>query len=241
MPERSVHSILRIRGDAFQSPDESFFRRGMRLTWRLSVLPACLLLSGCGGSASPAQSAPPAHVRQAEKPAPPAAVPDEDLSQPAAGPKFRDVHRETISALQKMGANVVPDVNGDVLAVKFSGSHISDDQLKTLAAMESLRLLNLDGTNITDDGLVHVAKLTKLKVLHLCRTRITDSGLEHLECLKDLAQLRVSDTRISNAGIEHLKKLTNLRSLHVSGTNLTSSSLEQLKQVLPALSIRRHW
>ena len=60
------------------------------------------------------------------------------------------------------------------------GPKITDADLKELAKLQQLKVLNLGDTEITDVGLKEVAKCTQLTLLDLEATQITDVGLKEV-------------------------------------------------------------
>ncbi len=56
--------------------------------------------------------------------------------------------------------------------------YLTDDSLKDLAHLKSLRVLVLDNTNVTGAGMKHLAGLENLQSLYLRHTRTTGRGAE---------------------------------------------------------------
>jgi hypothetical protein len=63
-----------------------------------------------------------------------------------------------------------------------------------------LTFLSLDDSRITDEGLRHIGQITSLRELSLNDTRITDAGLLHLTRLKNLKDLYLGNTRVTKSG-----------------------------------------
>jgi internalin A len=73
--------------------------------------------------------------------------------------------------------------------------------------MTQLTDLDLRGTKVTDEGLKSLAALTKLQTLHLNDlTGVTDKGLGHLGGLKALTRLDLRGTKVTDGGKADLKK-----------------------------------
>lgn len=53
-----------------------------------------------------------------------------------------------------------------------------------------LELVDLAGTQVTDDGIKHLASIATLREINLCGTQISDDGLR---CLSTLARLEWVD------------------------------------------------
>lgn len=161
---------------------------------------------------------------------------------------------EDVSALRNLGAKLDFNESGRVKRVVFSAPRaedgasmpngeaasplgVSDDDLKHLAGLPGLSVLELWSPRITDAGLVHLAKLKNLTSLDLMQTQITDKGLEHLNGLERLTKLYLFGTRISDAGIEKLASLSRLDTLDISNTQITEQGCEKLKRKMPKTNI----
>ena len=86
------------------------------------------------------------------------------------------------------------------------GPKITDADLKELAKLQQLKVLNLGDTEITDVGLKEVAKCNQLTLLDLEATQITDVGLKDVAKLKQLKSLVLASTKITKAGVAELQK-----------------------------------
>ncbi len=86
----------------------------------------------------------------------------------------------TKQRLERLGATVEVNEQGEIVEVDLSFTQITDAGLVHLAGLTSPQDLNLYGTQITDAGLVHLEGLTSLQTLHLFNTQITDAGLAKL-------------------------------------------------------------
>ena len=146
-----------------------------------------------------------------------------------------ETKEEAIAALEKLGAEVEKDEDGNVVFLNLIKTQISDAGLLHLQQLTNLQTLHLGG-NITDAGLVHLKGLTNLQTLILGGA-ITDAGLAHLKGLKTLEMLGLSKTKVTDAGLEHLKGLTNLSHLSVYDTEVTDAGVAGLQKALPNCKI----
>ena len=119
------------------------------------------------------------------------------------------------AALERLGAEIARNEQGDVIEV------------------------NLSDSQITDAGLVHLKALINLDELYLSNTQVTDVGLVHLKELTNLQKLYLWDTQVTDAGLLHLKGLTNLEYLYLHNTPVTDAGVRELKKALPKCDIRR--
>jgi formylglycine-generating enzyme required for sulfatase activity/dsDNA-binding SOS-regulon protein len=135
---------------------------------------------------------------------------------------------ESFAALEKLGAEIGRNAQGEIVRVILSGTQITDAGLVHLAGLTSLESLRLKGTQVTDAGLVHLKGLTELRSLFLNGTQVTDAGLVHLKGLTSLEKLYLRYTQVTDTGLEHLKGLTNLETLALSRTQVTDAGLVHL-------------
>ena len=108
------------------------------------------------------------------------------------------------------------------------GPKITDADLKELAKLQQLKVLNLGDTQITDAGLTEVAKCTQLTLLDLEATQITDVGLKEVAKLQQLTHLWLYNTPITDAGLKELAKLQKLELLVLGETKITDAGLKEL-------------
>ena len=83
--------------------------------------------------------------------------------------------------LEKLGAYVSANEQGEVSGVHLSNPQVTDAGLVHLKGLTSLETLELNNTQITDAGLVHLKELTSLYYLKLDNTQVTDAGVEKLK------------------------------------------------------------
>ena len=115
-----------------------------------------------------------------------------------------------------------------IVTIHLKGSTCSDADLKEIANLPKLRLLNLTGTKITDDGLAHLAGMQHLQNLQLAETSITGAGLVYLAPLKELRSLKLQGTKLTDDSLAHLAGFTNLTDLFLSNTPITDAGLAHL-------------
>ncbi len=88
----------------------------------------------------------------------------------------------------------------DAVVLQMANEDVTDETLKSLSGMQSLRELDLAGAKISDAGLKELAGLGALEKLILSRTSITDAGLlPLLDKLPKLKQLDVRETGVTPA------------------------------------------
>ena len=95
-----------------------------------------------------------------------------------------------------------------------------------------LDALDLAGTVVTDDGMKYVAKMKTLKKLEIYDTGISGKALEILEPLSpNLTHLSVNGTSLSDEDMQHLEKFTNLTQLNMNGTFITAKGCESIAKL----------
>ena len=82
----------------------------------------------------------------------------------------------------------------DIVDIDFKWMRLTDEALRHLNQLSSLKRLNVHGADITDEGLAELIPLRNLEELNLGRTRITDAGIAVLKELPRLRRLDVSAT-----------------------------------------------
>ena len=88
-----------------------------------------------------------------------------------------------LKAIEQLGGQV-ERFQGAVW-VRLPRTKVTDNDLKALAPIKNLEILDLSDTKVTDAGLKELAPLTKLKSLTLPNTHVTDAGLKELVALKE--------------------------------------------------------
>ena len=118
---------------------------------------------------------------------------DADTVQQTPAAKEPTVDATSVKAqLEKLGATIKVNEQGEIDHVGLFGTPITDAGLVHLKGLTSLQDLNLSGTKITDVGLAHLAGLTSLRPLRLHNTQITDAGAAKLR--KALPDCRIEWT-----------------------------------------------
>ncbi|MGA2796511.1 MAG: hypothetical protein ABSE63_02920 [Thermoguttaceae bacterium] len=107
----------------------------------------------------------------------------------------------------------------------------TNDGIKELTHLGTLRDLTIYSSNNIDDGLVILERTPHLQKLSLEWTPITNAGLEHIKNLSNLEILYLFNTNIDDAGLESLKYLHSLNALDLSDTNITGPGLKTLSQI----------
>jgi internalin A len=116
----------------------------------------------------------------------------------------------------------------------FYGYEVTDEMMKSLDRLTSLRQLSLIETHVTNDAIPQTLCFPHLETLNLERTRIDDGALRILETANSLKSLILDETRITAEGLMNLSKCTSLTELHLNRCRLDDASLASLG-VMPNL------
>ncbi|HWB12505.1 MAG TPA: hypothetical protein VG826_24990 [Pirellulales bacterium] len=129
------------------------------------------------------------------------------------------------------------DWSASVVQIKLGRSQVTDEDLRSLENLPSLRFLWLFNTEVGDEGLSHLSSLTRLEELSLGETKITDAGLAHLAGLRKLRFLSLYGTHITDAGLAHLHGLKSLVRIDLQRTGVTAAGVAELRKSLPSANI----
>jgi hypothetical protein len=83
------------------------------------------------------------------------------------------------------------DAFSTVYVVKLSGEQFTDDDMKLLRHVPTVRSLHLSMTPITDEGLKHIARLPALTQLVLKDTDVSPGGIRLLASCKTLTSVSI--------------------------------------------------
>lgn len=165
-----------------------------------------------------------------------------DVSQ--AGPKIirrwiGEGHMEAFGRIQNLNCSDHKISDADIPYIKcldglewlaLNRCTITDDGVKQLSEIGTLRALRIDGTSVTDVGLAPLIELRRLEVLSLNRTQISDAGLQYLKKLPRLRHLELNQTQIDDAAIPKLKELEGLQELRLGETNMSPAGVAELQR-----------
>lgn len=116
--------------------------------------------------------------------------------------------------------------------------------LKDLATLKSLTILELRSVQITDAGMKELAALKSLESLFLNDTKVSSNGLNELANQQALRLLYLNGTKVSSEGLRAIGSLSSLKSLGLFRAGVTDKGLKELASLtslhsldLPALRI----
>jgi hypothetical protein len=81
----------------------------------------------------------------------------------------------------------------NLVTLQMANPNVTDQTLRHLKGLTTLKELDLNNTQITDDGLVLLIDLPALEFVRLCNTKVTDAGLQSFLAAKPgLSRLVIS-------------------------------------------------
>ena len=176
----------------------------------------------------------------------------------AAGAAAQD-NSALVASIEAQGGSLVRDRSGHIVEISLARTWATDADVERVAAVKTLKRLDLSLTYISDRGAERLKGLDQLedlnlfaaefitdaaiaflrghqqlKILNLRGTDVTDTSLEYVTQLPQLKSLDISFTQISDVGLEHLASLTELEELKIGGNKISGVGLHALK-LLPKL------
>lgn len=142
---------------------------------------------------------------------------------------------EDTSWIESAGGTFERNAAGQVAAVNFRASWVTDADLRRLGRFPGLKSLDLSLTRVTDQGMQELRGLTGIEELNLRFAEyVTDEGLAAVKNWKKLKRLVLHGTKVSDTALEHIAGISTLESLDLGSVMLTDVALERLT-VLPNL------
>ena len=118
------------------------------------------------------------------------------------------------------------------------GTRVTDLGLAKLASLKKLRRLDVSGSSITANGVKTLAAFHDLRRLSLWNIKgLDDAAAAPLDALANLTSLDLSNTSIGNDTLRRLAKLPNLRRLYVSETHVTADAVAAFRAEHPAIMV----
>jgi Leucine-rich repeat (LRR) protein len=146
----------------------------------------------------------------------------------AVGPEAIVVQR-----IEARGGFVVRERDGSISEVSLARTWATDEDLKHVAQIKTLKRLDLSFTLVTDKGIKELEQLRQLEDLNLeTAEALTDASMNYVRNIPTLRRLKVRGVDITDVGMPAIAQMTGLRSLDLSHTMLEDVGLENL----PALT-----
>jgi hypothetical protein len=154
-----------------------------------------------------------------------------------------DDDTKTVQMIEKLGGTVTRDDKKEgkpVTKVELRQTAVTDDNLKTIAALPELQSLNLYGSKqVTDAGMKELAACKQLQFLILTNCKkVTDAGVKELAACEQLQTLSMNELDITDASVKELAACKQLKSLNIIGcTKVTNGGIADLKKQLPKVNV----
>jgi internalin A len=119
-------------------------------------------------------------------------------------------------------------------------TNLTDRGASELAGLKNLQTLDLHGTRVTSKGLAALAGLTKLRHLKLWKAKgIDDAAVAVFLQMQPLEALEIPETSVTFAGLEELAASPHqrLKHLFIGGLDLSAEQVEQLRQAMQSCQI----
>lgn len=146
-------------------------------------------------------------------------------------PPLTDADLSAIAGLKNLQALYIERfINVSGINDKSGPPGITDDGLKLIAQMTTLRVLSLGG-NLTWRGLRRLKALKQLRSFDVAGSSVSDRGVAVLATLpaaRNLESLNLDETRISNAAIREIVKLKSLEKLSLVSNQITDDAITDL-------------
>jgi hypothetical protein len=131
-----------------------------------------------------------------------------------------------------LGGSVTRNPQGQITGVNLRGTWVADADLRRLAELPQLSVLDLSLTHITDQGMLELKPLRGITDLNLYYTEyVTDEGLSAIKDWKNLRRLNLHGTKAGDTALEHVSGIASLESLNVGSTLMTDVGLERLTRL----------
>lgn len=142
---------------------------------------------------------------------------------------------------QGRGLSLAQDLSGQITAIRFDSSPLTDADLQLMGTSTSLRELSGNAEQVTEAGLVSLAGCSGLQSLQLNSCRLSEGAAQAIGSLSALTVLNLTDAKeLAPAHLSCFAELPKLLELGLSGTAIDDSCIAQLPAApLRALSLSR--
>lgn len=122
-----------------------------------------------------------------------------------------------------------------VVRVHLNNTTVSNDLIRSLPQIHTIKHLDLGNTAITDFS--PLAKLRDLQYLDVSFSSLTDEQCMYIGSIASLETLRAESTTIGDRGVGHLSGCAKLRELYIRDTHVVGRSFGTLPCSLEVLDI----
>lgn len=111
----------------------------------------------------------------------------------------------------------------------------TDDDLKLIGQLTSLKNLELRGHNFTDAGIEYLKSLRSLDSIYVVSNNVTDRGLVWLGSLTNLSSLGVESRAVTGAFLPSLRRCTKIDTLSLVKTAVGDEAVRHIVEMWPDL------
>lgn len=164
----------------------------------------------------------------------PPAVP-EPMSVGGSPAELSLAERQThlIGRLEALGVEIQRDGSMEITSIDFTGTTVTDYDVRDLSLLTSLKIISLKDTDISDGGLRHLSQLPKLELLIVSGTQVTDAGFRTIWMLPELRFIAIDDTAVTDAVFVHLAGSRSLEGISLQRTAATAAAAENFRKLNP--------
>lgn len=148
---------------------------------------------------------------------------------------------DSFQARQGRGLSLAQNLSGQITAIRFETSPLTDADLQLLGTTTALRELSGDAAQVTEAGLTALGGCSGLQSLQLASCRLTENSARSIASLKALTTLTLTDSpELTPELLGCFSELPKLLELGLSGTAIDDTCIAQLpKAPLRSISLSR--
>jgi hypothetical protein len=126
-----------------------------------------------------------------------------------------------------------------VVDLSNRAERVHHTDIDALVKFPNLEALRMENDRATSQAYRSLAALKTLRTLDLRGTKFNDSYVHWLSGLDALASLNLEGTKITDAGIKELAGLSALKSLDLRGTGVSDGAVSELRSVRPDIEVEQ--
>jgi hypothetical protein len=126
-----------------------------------------------------------------------------------------------------------------VVDLSNRAERVHHTDIDALVKFPNLEALRMENDRSTSEAYRSIAALKTLRVLDLRGTKFNDSYVKWLTGLYDLASLNLAGTKITDEGVQELAGLVGLKSLDLRGTGVSEGAVAKLRSTRPDVAVVR--
>src|SRR5207248_738999 len=133
------------------------------------------------------------------------------------------------ASISAQEGQTVRDQAGHIVDMSFARTWATDADVERVAAIRTLKSLDLSMTYVSDRGVERLKALDQLEDLNLSSAEfITDAAVAFLRGHRQLKTLNLRGTDVTDTSLAYVAELPQLKSLDIAYTQITDIGLEQL-------------